>query len=343
MPENIPNLVSTIIPVYNRPRMLREAVQSVLDQTHRPIEIIIVDDGSTDGETPQAAQKLVGDHPDIVRFHQKENTGPGPTREAGRVMARGEFIQYLDSDDLLRPKKFELMVQALRDNPDCGAAYGWICVHPFQQPPKDKPFKGSGETREYLFPWLLADRWWNTDCPLFRRSVTDAAGPWTDLRWSQDWENDARIAALGTKLVHVQDWVCDERHHDEGRQTDDADWLQPDRLRARKRLLELLLQHAETAGVAVDSDHRKHFTRWVFATARQCAAAGLVKEAAECMELADQSAGQCAEVRSGFKSFRLMCRVMGTRNAGRLALWLQGRKRPGRHTMQQTFARDLEP
>ena len=323
--------------------MLREAVQSVLDQTHRPIEVIIVDDGSTDGETPQAAQQLVDEHPDIIRFHQKENSGPGPTREAGRVMARGEFIQYLDSDDLLRPKKFELMVQALRDNPDCGAAYGWICVHPFQQPPKDKPFKGSGETREYLFPWILADRWWNTDCPLFRRSVTDAAGPWTDLRWSQDWENDARIGALGTKLVHVQDWVCDERHHDEGRQTDDADWLQPDRLNARKRLLEYLLQHAEAAGVAADTEHRKHFTRWVFATARQCAAAGLTREANECMDLAVRSAGDCKDVKSGFKTFRLLSGVIGTRNAGRLALWLQERKKPGRHTMQQTFARDLEP
>lgn len=341
MSEQVPDLVSTIIPVFNRPRMLREAVQSVLDQTWRPIEVIIVDDGSTDN-TPEVAQQLAEQNPGVVRFHRKENSGPGPSREAGRQMARGEFIQYLDSDDLLRPKKFELMVQALRDNPDCGAAYGWICVHPFNEPPKEKPFKGSGETREYLFPWLLADRWWNTDCPLFRRSVTDAAGPWTDLRWSQDWENDARIAALGTKLVHVQDWVCDERHHNEGRQTDDADWLQPERLRARKKLLELLLQHAETAGVPPDNAHRRHFTRWVFSTARQCAAAGLSGEAAECMTLAMQSAGTCREVRNGFRSFNMLCRVIGPRNAGRLALWMQERKRPGRHTMEQSFARDLE-
>ncbi|MEQ9409413.1 MAG: glycosyltransferase family A protein, partial [Fuerstiella sp.] len=194
MPEIIEHLVSTIIPVYNRPGMLREAVQSVLNQTYRPIEIIIVDDGSTD-DTPQVAEQLVAAHPDIIRFHQKENSGPGPTREAGRRMARGEFIQYLDSDDLLRPKKFELMVQALRDHPDCGAAYGWICVHPFNEPPKEKPFKGSGETRETLFPWILADRWWNTDCPLFRRTVCDEAGP------SVFHQRSARIHGNSVSLV----------------------------------------------------------------------------------------------------------------------------------------------
>lgn len=341
MPEVVPDLVSTVIPVYNRPQMLRESVQSVLNQTYRPIEIIIVDDGSTD-ETPTVANEFVDAFPDIIRFHQKENSGPGPTREAGRRMARGEFIQYLDSDDLLRPKKFELMVAALRDNPDCGAAYGYICVHPHGQPPKEKPFKGSGETHETLFPWILADRWWNTNCPLFRRSVCDQVGPWTDLRWSQDWEYDGRVGALGTKLVHVKDWVCDERHHEEGRQTDAADWLAPDRLRARKRLLELLLDHAEAAGVEAANPHRRHFTRWIFATARQCAAAGLVEEAKECMALADRSAGECDEVRHGFRAFKTLCRLIGTRSAGRLGLWLQAIKRPGSHTMQQSFARDLE-
>ncbi|MEQ9411993.1 MAG: hypothetical protein RIK87_30055, partial [Fuerstiella sp.] len=148
--------------------------------------------------------------------------------------------------------------------------------------------------------------------------------------------------ALGIRLVHVQDWVCDERHHDQGRQTDFADWLQPDRLAARRRLLELLLQHAEQAGVPADCPQRRHFTRWVFATARQCAVAGLVTETRQCMELATRSAGSCADVKAGFQSFRWLCRLIGTQNAGRLAAWLQDRKNPGRHTMQQTFARDLE-
>ena len=77
----VANLVSTVIPVYNRPAMLRQAVDSVLAQTHRPVEILISDDGSTD-DTPQLAQQLVRDHPDIVRYVRNSNRGPGPAREA---------------------------------------------------------------------------------------------------------------------------------------------------------------------------------------------------------------------------------------------------------------------
>ena len=111
MPEIIGDLVSTVIPAYNRPIMLREAVASVLAQTYRSIEIIIVDDGSSD-DTPQVAEHLAKTHRDTVVFIRKSNSGPGPTREAGRQIARGELIQNLDSDDLLRPRKFEIQGQA---------------------------------------------------------------------------------------------------------------------------------------------------------------------------------------------------------------------------------------
>ena len=98
-------LVTTIIPVYNRPCFLREAVASVLAQTYRPIEIIIVDDGSGP-ETVAVCEELAAAHPEIRILHQ-ENAGPGAARERGRLAARGEFIQYLDSDDRLLPEKFE--------------------------------------------------------------------------------------------------------------------------------------------------------------------------------------------------------------------------------------------
>jgi len=104
-----PGLVTTIIPVYNRAAMLREAVASVLAQTYRPVEVIVVDDGSTD-ETAGVADELAGDE---VRVIHQPNGGPGTAREAGRRAARGEFIQHLDSDDLLLPHKFALQVAGL--------------------------------------------------------------------------------------------------------------------------------------------------------------------------------------------------------------------------------------
>ncbi len=108
-----PGLVSIIVPVFNRPALLAEAVGSALAQTYRPIEILIVDDGSTD-ETPATAAQLASEHPAEIRVLRQVNAGPGSARERGRQTARGEFLQYLDSDDLLLPRKLELQVAALR-------------------------------------------------------------------------------------------------------------------------------------------------------------------------------------------------------------------------------------
>src|SRR5258708_33538471 len=118
----VASLVSTVIPVFNRASMLREAVASVLGQTYRPIEIVIVDDGSTDNTT-EAAQGLAAGYPEIRVIHQP-NAGVGQAREAGRLAARGDYIQHLDSDDLLLPGKFALQVAALEDRPQCRAGYG---------------------------------------------------------------------------------------------------------------------------------------------------------------------------------------------------------------------------
>src|SRR4030067_1283242 len=98
------NLVSTIIPVYNRSMLLKQAVQSVLAQTYRPIEIIIVDDGSTD-DTTHTADNLALQYPHMVNVIHQTNKGPGLAREAGRLSAQGDFIEYVDSDDILLPKK----------------------------------------------------------------------------------------------------------------------------------------------------------------------------------------------------------------------------------------------
>src|SRR5262245_34526643 len=117
----IRDLVSTIIPVYNRPDLLVDAVHSVLAQTYRPIEVIIVDDGSTDS-TPQIARDLADRHPQVIRWIRQTNGGPGRARQTGLETARGEYVQYLDSDDLLLPRKFELQVAALAIAQDSAAA-----------------------------------------------------------------------------------------------------------------------------------------------------------------------------------------------------------------------------
>ena len=207
--------VSIIIPVYNRPAMLRQAAASALAQTHRDLEVIIVDDASTD-DTPSVIDELTRSDP-RVRSIRRENGGPGLARESGRVEARGEFLQYLDSDDLLLPRKLELQVAALRANPDAGVAYGMVRYRDAQGREIPCTWKNANQVQERIFPSFLISRWWETLAPLYRRSVSDAAGPWTALRLEEDWEYDCRVGALGTRLVHVGEIVGEHRDHPEGR------------------------------------------------------------------------------------------------------------------------------
>jgi glycosyltransferase involved in cell wall biosynthesis len=318
VPDIVSDLVSVIIPVYNRANMLRAAVDSVFAQGWQKFEIIICDDGSTD-DTVAVGRMLESDHPGRVHYLWNENRGAGPAREAGRKIARGEFIQYLDSDDSLWPNKFELQIAALRANPDCGAAYGQIRLCPEGGEPAKKPHKWSGRALPTLFPWLLVDRWWNTDAPLWRRSVCDAIGAWSDLRYSQDWEYDARAGALGVRLVHCPEFVCDQRHHAENRQTGSGRWLAP---KDRVRFFSQLFSCARSAGVELDSPEMRHFSRWVFFHARDCAALGDREAASKLCALAvSASAGAAFGIRayalaSGLFGWSFVSRALESARSG---------------------------
>lgn len=332
MAEIIPGLVSTIIPVYNRADMLRQAVDSVLAQTWRPIEILICDDGSTD-DTVATGHELAAAHPGIVFYDWAENRGAGMARERGRQLARGEFVQYLDSDDSLWPRKFEVQVAALRVQPECGAAYGWIRLCPEDGPPGEQAYKWSGRAMASLFPTLLVDRWWNTNAPLWRRSLCDAIGPWSSLRYSQDWEYDARAAGLGVKLAYCPEFVTDQRHHAGNRQTGSGRWLQPaDRL----RFFQTLFQAAIRAGVAKDTPEMRHFSRWIFRQARECALLGDVESAKALCRLAREASDRTAW---GMRLYQTMSQTMGWARAARWTEAVRGRfaARSGRDSLRQSW------
>jgi GT2 family glycosyltransferase len=302
-----PGLVSTIIPVFNRPAMLREAVASVLAQTYRNIEVIVVDDGSTDN-TPRVIAELG------VRSVRIENRGPGAAREAGRQLARGEFLQYLDSDDLLTARKFELQVAALRDDPEAGIAYGNVRHVDLDGNEIPIDWKPANQRQPAIFPSFLVARWWDTPAPLYRRSVTDAIGPWTSLRAEEDWEYDARAGALGVRLAYVDEVVAVIRDHPEGRLSGSADAAT---LRNRATAHELIAAHALRAGIDPQSEEFQRYARELFLLARQCGAAGLSDESRRLTELARSLSG-ARDVRV----YAMLARLCGWRAAGRAAAWM---------------------
>jgi glycosyltransferase involved in cell wall biosynthesis len=324
----IPGLVTTVIPVYNRPVMLREAVACVLAQTHRPIEVILVDDGSTD-DTPAVCRGLEEEHPEVVRAVYQANAGPGAAREAGRRLARGEFIQYLDSDDWLHPRKFERQVAALRERPDCGVAYCATREVRIGADPDDRPSDRAREPLETLFPSLLSGRCWHTMTPLYRRSVCDRVGPWTDLRQEEDWEYDARVAALGTRLVWCPEFLADVRHHDGPRACGNS-LGNPRKMAWRAQAHTLIYQHARRAGIGPEDPNMQRYARELFLLARQSGAAGLPGEAKRLFRLALEASGPERARGLDFRLYRCVAGCVGWTHAGRLACWLDRVRDPRR-------------
>jgi hypothetical protein len=323
--ENVPasgresqvyGLVSAIIPVHNRPRLVVEAVDSVLSQTYRPIETIIVDDGSTD-ETSRVCDQLASRNIDAIRVIHQENRGPGVAREAGRSVARGEFIQYLDSDDILLPHKFERQVSGLRLRSDCGVSYGRTRYR-HANGLVEESWKGTGNEVEELFPSFLVSRWWGTSTPLYRRAVSDQTGPWLDLRNEEDWEYDCRIASRGIRLHFVPEAVSEERDHGGARLSRNGS-TERTALQSRARAHLLILNHARNAGITDSDPEMQHFARELFLLSRQCGAARLERESAELFEVARQASGETRARGWDFRIYGLLAGIAGWTRLGKLA------------------------
>jgi len=111
--------VSAIIPVFNGSATLREAIDSVLDQSSHDLELIVVDDGSTDS-TPAVIDSYGGQ----IRQMRQSNAGPAAARNAGVKKARGEYLAFLDADDRWLPEMLERAILMLDSDRDCVVAYG---------------------------------------------------------------------------------------------------------------------------------------------------------------------------------------------------------------------------
>jgi len=113
-------LVTVIIPVYNGERFITDAVDNILSQDYNPIEIIIVDDGSTD-----RTEEIVNQIPVDIRYFKQENDGPASARNRGIRDASGDFIVFLDVDDLWPVNNLNLLVDEMRNDPDTEVIRGY--------------------------------------------------------------------------------------------------------------------------------------------------------------------------------------------------------------------------
>jgi glycosyltransferase involved in cell wall biosynthesis len=116
------SLVSAIIPVFNGERFLAQAISSVLDQSYGELEVLVVDDGSSDGSF-RLASELAARQPRI-RVLGQAHGGPGAARNLGVLQASGDLFAFLDADDLWTPDKLKLQMAHLREHPEVEAVFG---------------------------------------------------------------------------------------------------------------------------------------------------------------------------------------------------------------------------
>jgi glycosyltransferase involved in cell wall biosynthesis len=185
-------LVSCIVPAHNAAAHLRMALDSILDQTHRPLEIVVVDDGSTDDTAAIAAS-----YGEPVRVVHQVDAGPAATRNLGIRSARAELVAFLDPDDLWHPEKLARQVARFRARPelDCSVTH----VRMFWPEGHDDV-----ERRYRDHPRMAGIPGYATGSLLARRSAFDRVGPLNTGLWftdAVDWFVRAREHGLAIELL----------------------------------------------------------------------------------------------------------------------------------------------
>lgn len=212
-PDSVTPRVSVIIPCYNREQYLAVAVQSVLDQTWPNIEVLVVDDGSTDGSRDVLAS--FGDKIRILTHPGGVNRGQSASINLGIQSSDGTYIAILDSDDWWAPEKLRKQVEYLESHPDVGLVYGNGYQVNADGSPRWRIYTSSHE--EHSDPArVLADCYFLVpNNALVRRSVFEKTGGFDEsLRAAQDHDMAIRIAEV-TNLGYIAEDVFFYRRHDD--------------------------------------------------------------------------------------------------------------------------------
>jgi glycosyltransferase involved in cell wall biosynthesis len=188
MLDQQPKLVPVIIPCYNQAHYLGEAIASVMSQTYRNYEIIVVDDGSTD-DTARVAARLAG-----VRCIGKKNGGLAAARHAGVRASKGDYVIFLDADDRLLPDALAAEVNCLNSDTACAMAYGHVRLIDGAGRWLASPEQVAVESDHY-FELLRRNFIWTPGAVIYRRAVLDEVGEFNGaVSAAADYDLNLRLA-----------------------------------------------------------------------------------------------------------------------------------------------------
>jgi len=259
--------VSVIIPTYNRAALVGDVVRSVIDQVYPDLELIVVDDGSTD----DTAHVVAAFADPRVRYLYRDHGGASAARNAGLAASRGKYVSFVDSDDVMLPHNLQILSRTLEARPDVGIAYGWayfcrvkdgrreLIDHdplPGDLPVQiDAPWSGADcrpggvQVEGHILPDLLLGDFMFLGGNLIRRECIDAIGGFdTRIQYMEHWDFYLRLAqARFTYACCRQAVMLYQRHP--GSRSRDSDAMLRDHLAIIDRVFGDPVSHPRLAGL----------------------------------------------------------------------------------------------
>ncbi len=210
--------VAVIIPLYNAAPFIRETLESVLGQSASDIEVVIVDDGSTD-QGPAIVQEYQEKTTRVRLIHQK-NSGPAQARNRGILATDSEYLAFLDSDDLWLPQKLERQLAFLEEHPEVALCYTDARVidsegRPLPHRERKFPLPVFHDPQEALEHLMLIN-FVVTSSVVLRRQILKESGLFSDrYLGAEDWDLWLRIARKGL-ISGIREPLCLYRYHEQG-------------------------------------------------------------------------------------------------------------------------------
>jgi len=255
--------INVVIPVFNAQRFIGDAIQSVMDQTFKDLEIIVVDDGSTDG-----TEKIVRQFSGPISYCRQQNKGAGVARNLGVSLSQGDWIAFLDADDVWYPYKLAVQVEHIETHAGVSFFYSDMDMIDENGQVRERGLLSSElKRRKEKKPWDIASIAFNNlpfpypSTTLFRKDVFSKAGGFNPIFGGSNFEDFdlfARIARI-TPLFFVPQSLVKYRIHTAQGTTDRLTW-QRNYLILLSSLLELWGDDPKKKSV-VASNLAKYYTR----------------------------------------------------------------------------------
>jgi glycosyltransferase involved in cell wall biosynthesis len=234
-----PPTISAVVTVYNAEQSIGDSLRAILSQTHPPDEVVVVDDGSTDGTPAELARFR-----EEIRVLRQDNRGHAPALNVGMRAARGDYLAKCDADDIWEPHKLAQQVQALQAHPEIDIAFSAIQVFGESEEARGletvgDPSVGILDQRQFART-LYRD---NVICPsstLIRRRLYEQLGPFAEHLAGEDYDYWMRALRVGAVFYYDPARLLRYRRH--------SQQLTSDVLRTRRAMHEVHALHEDLIG-----------------------------------------------------------------------------------------------